>query len=71
MPVSTRMPVPSGNLSSCDGAGRGREAVVGVLGVEAGLDGVTELGRAVAGQRLAVGDEDLQLHQVDAGGVPR
>ena len=30
---------------------------------------MTELGGALAGERRAVGDEDLQLHQVDAGGV--
>ena len=56
-------------LEQLDGAGSRSEAVVGVLGVEASLDGVAELGGAFTGQCLAVGDEDLQLHQVDAGGV--
>ena len=55
-------------LQQPHGARRGRKIVVGILRVEPGLDGVAELGGAFAGESTAAGDEDLQLHQVDAGG---
>ena len=55
-------------LQQPHGARRGRKFVVGILGVEPGLDGVAELGRALALESTAAGDEDLQLDQVDAGG---
>ena len=55
-------------LQQPHGARGGRKPVVRILGVEPGLDGVAELGRALAGERTAAGDEDLQLDQVDAGG---
>ena len=55
-------------LQQPHGARRGRKPIVGVLRVEPGLDGVAELGGAFAVESTAAGDEDLQLHQVDAGG---
>ncbi len=50
------------------GAGRGRKIIVGVLRVQPGLHGVAELSRALALESSAAGDENLQLHQIDAGG---
>ena len=47
MPVSTRTPGPGRQAHELDRAGRGREVLLGVLGVEPGLDGVAEL-RAAA-----------------------
>jgi hypothetical protein len=44
------------------------EVAPGVLGVEAGLDGVPELGRRPPGQPAAPGDVQLQLHEVEPGG---
>ena len=55
-------------LQQPHGARRGRKVIVGVLGVEPGLDGVAPLGRAFTLESTAAGDEDLQLHQVEAGG---
>ena len=55
-------------LQQPHGARRGRKVVVGILGVQPGLDGVAELGRAFALESTAAGDDDLQLHQVEAGG---
>jgi hypothetical protein len=51
-----------------DAAGGGREVAVGVLGVQARLDGVAELGGLVAFELPAAGDVQLQLDQVGAGG---
>ena len=49
-------------------AGRGREVAVGVLGVEAGLDRVPELGRLLPLEAAALRHVDLGLDEVDAGG---
>lgn len=49
-------------------ARRGCEPVVGVLGVESGLDRMAEFGRAVTGQPAAGCHVDLQLDQVQPGG---
>ena len=54
--------------SSTTVPGAAREALIGVLGVEAGLDRVADLDRRFADQGLAVGDEQLQLDQVEPGG---
>ena len=50
-------------------AGGGQEVVVGVLGADARLDGVTLDAQLVLaqGQRLAAGHAQLPLHQVQAG----
>ena len=48
--------------------GRGGEVVLGVLGVEPGLDRVPVLGRRVALQPAPGGDVELQLDDVQAGG---
>ena len=45
-----------------------RETIVGVLGVEPGFHSMTELARALTLESPTVGDEDLQLHQIDTGG---
>ena len=68
MPVSTRIPEPSGHFSSPHGAGRGREVIVRILRVQPGLHGVAELRRGLALESSAAGDEDLKLDQVEAGG---
>ena len=47
--------------------GRGRELLLGVLGVEPGLDRVAELGRRLALEPAAGGDVQLQLDDVEAG----
>ena len=58
----------AGHLPARDQAGRGAEVGGGVFGVDAALDGralVDDVG-LVETQRLAGGDADLLLHQVDA-----
>ena len=59
----------AGQVEAGDAAGRGRERF-GVLGVDAALDGVAAQldgpGEDL-GQRVAGGDADLALHEVDAG----
>ena len=58
----------SGRKAEVDeGAGGGREAGVGILGVEPDLDGVARVGRRVAHEAPAAGDVDLELHEVEAG----
>ena len=47
--------------------GRGREPLLGVLGVEPGLDGVPELRRRLALEPAAGGHVQLQLDDVEAG----
>ena len=62
------MPGPPGVRRARMRPGLGRKPCVRVLGVDAALDGVAAL-REVAlreGQRLALRDADLQLHEVDA-----
>ncbi len=66
-PVSTRIPGPVGRLRSSTVPGRGREAALGVLGVDARLDGVARGPRRVALETTARGDVELELHQVEAG----
>src|SRR5690606_2665601 len=58
-----------GRYEGRDGARRRHEAVVGVLGVDAALDGPAPEGDVVLveGQRLAGCHGDLGLHQVDGG----
>src|SRR5581483_11372778 len=55
-------------VPQADGAGGGHEGL-GILGVDAALDGVApDLHIALhVGQPLAAGDEELRLHEVDAG----
>ena len=55
------------------GAGLREEAAEGVLGVDPRLDRVAVEADVVLGerQRLAGGDPELQLDQVDAGDQPR
>ncbi|GAA3421097.1 hypothetical protein GCM10018952_66600 [Streptosporangium vulgare] len=67
-PVSTRMPGPLGSASRAIRPGEGGEVAVGVLGVEARLDGVPPLRRGVTLQPAARRDVQLGLHQVDARG---
>ena len=58
-------------LEPDDAARGGGEVTVRVLGVEPRLDGVpglARLGVVQVGETTAVRDEDLRLHQVDAGG---
>src|SRR5436305_1344424 len=52
-----------------DVAGRGEEAVGRIFSVDAALHRVAADGQVLLleGQRLAGGDADLELHQVDAG----
>ena len=57
-----------GQVQPHDPAGSGREVAVGVLGVEAGLDGVSGLVRLLAVEAAAAGHVDLRLDQVDVGG---
>ena len=58
---------PRGQVEAGDEAGRGREVAVRVLRVEAGLDGVAELGGPVV-ELLAGRDPDLGLDQVEVVG---
>jgi hypothetical protein len=58
---------PGGQAHELHRAGRGRELLLGVLGVEPGLDGVAELGGRVALQPATGGHVDLQLHDVESG----
>ena len=62
------MPGPPGVRRATMRPGLGRKPLVGILRVDAALDGVAALGQVVLreGQRLALRDADLQLHQVHA-----
>ena len=65
-----RTPGPPGSAEFFDQAGGGGEISGGVLGVDAALDGVADaagLSFCLIAQRLAGGDADLFLDQVDAG----
>jgi hypothetical protein len=59
---------PGGDPEQVQGAGGGREAIVGVLGVEADRHGLADRGRRPRPETLPAGDEELQLDQVQAGG---
>ena len=69
MPLSSRTPGPPGSAQGGDAAGAGEEALVGILGVDAALDGVPALAQVFLpeGEPLAARDADLQLHEVLAG----
>ena len=69
MPLSRRMPGPAGISSSEMRAGTGKIIVVRILGVDAALDGVAAQRDVLLRerQRLAGGDADLQVHQVESG----
>ena len=54
-------------MQELDGAGRGCEVLVGVLGVEPDLDGMPVLGRGLADEVAAVGHVQLQLDDVQPG----
>ena len=58
---------PRRQVQELDGAGSRSEVLLGVLGVEPGLDGVAELRRGVANKATAVGDMQLQLDEVEPG----
>ena len=60
-------PWSDGEGEGFDGARCRREGALGVLGVEAGLDGVPDRRGRIALQPAAAGDVDLQLDQVDPG----
>ena len=64
-PVSTRMPGPSGSDNVSIVPGRGGEVLLGVLGVEPGLDGVALGRRRLAVEATARGDVQLQLDEVE------
>ncbi len=59
---------PCCQLEQQHGAGGGRKVPVSVLCVEASLHGVPNLWRWIAEQRLARGNEQLQLDQIEPGG---
>src|SRR5690606_9234205 len=58
----------AGCVPEIDGTGAGGEVVVGVLGIDAALDGVAARGglKDVVGKRLSGGDADLFLDQLAA-----
>ena len=62
------MPGPPGTRRASMRPGLGRKPALGVLGVDPALDGMAALGEVLLaeGQPLALGDADLQLHQVHA-----
>ena len=66
--MSTRTPGPPGHAERVDHAGRRRERV-GILGVDAALDGVAGERHVALLERqpLAGGNPDLLLDDVDAG----
>ena len=67
--MSSRMPGPGGAGELADGAGRGQEAAAHVLGVEPEFKGVAARQRVLGqAQRLAGGDPELFLDEVDPGG---
>ena len=63
-----RHPGPCGSRRTLDPAGSGQEAVGGILGVQAALDGMTALCQLGLGERqgLAAGNAQLLVHKVDA-----
>ena len=63
-------PATAGNRKRCRWPGRGLASPGGVLGVEPGLDGVAGDGRrsrTSGGSGHALGHEELQPHEVEAG----
>ena len=58
-----------GNVDAVNRAGLRLPVLGGVLGVEPGLDRRAVRGRRFGVQAAAVGDRDLQLDQVEAGGL--